>query len=81
MLSQIAHGESFLRSLELRELRVRHHGRSARIEIKEEDFVKISPPGVIQKIGEKMKELGFVSAMLDLEGYRSGVFNEGLQKQ
>jgi len=81
MLAQISHGEEFLRSLGLRELRVRHHGRSARIEIKEEDLVKISSPAIIQKIDKKMKELGFVSVMLDLEGYRSGVFNEGLQKR
>lgn len=81
MLAQIAKGEAFLRSLGLRELRVRHHGRSARVEITEEDLVKISSSVMIQKIGEKIKDLGFASALLDLGGYKSGVFNEGLQKK
>jgi uncharacterized protein len=81
MLAQIAEGEAFLRSLGLRELRVRHHGQSARVEITEEDLIKISSSAMIQKIGEKIKDLGFASALLDLGGYKSGVFNEGLQKK
>jgi len=81
MLAQISQGEYFLRSLGFRELRVRHHGGRARIEIREEDLRKVSSPGMIQAISEKMKELGFGSVMLDLAGYRSGVFNEGLQRK
>jgi len=81
MLAQISRGESFLRSLGLRELRVRHHGGSARIEIREEDLDKITSPRMIQTISEELKRLGFDSVMLDLAGYRSGVFNEGLQRK
>ncbi|MBI3799729.1 MAG: ATP-dependent sacrificial sulfur transferase LarE [Deltaproteobacteria bacterium] len=81
MLAQIAQGESVLRALGLRELRVRHHGKSARIEIREGDLSKISSAGTIQTISEELKKLGFASVMLDLAGYRSGVFNEGLQKK
>ena len=81
MLAQISRGESLLRSLGLRELRVRHHGGSARIEIREEDLSKISSPSTIQTISEELKKLGFDSVMLDLAGYRSGVFNEGLQRK
>lgn len=81
MLAQISQGEYFLRSLGFRELRVRHHGGRARIEISEGDLRKVSAPGTIQAISEKMKELGFGSVMLDLAGYRSGVFNEGLQRK
>jgi len=81
MLAQISRGESFLRSLGLRELRVRHHGGSARIEIREEDLDKIASPRMIQTISEELKRLGFDSVMLDLAGYRSGVFNEGLQRK
>jgi pyridinium-3,5-biscarboxylic acid mononucleotide sulfurtransferase len=81
MLTQISQGESFLRSLGLRELRVRHHGGSARIEIKEEDLRKLSSPRMILTISQELKSLGFDSVMLDLAGYRSGVFNEGLQRE
>lgn len=75
MLSQIARGESFLRSLGVEELRVRHHGQSARIEINTEEFTKISSPKTMLTIANKLKELGFSSTMLDLAGHRSGVFN------
>jgi uncharacterized protein len=81
MLAQISQGESFLRALGLRELRVRHHGGSARIEIREEDLGKVSSPQMIHTISEELKKLGFDSVTLDLAGYRSGVFNEGLQKK
>jgi uncharacterized protein len=80
MLAQIAQGESFLRSLGLTELRVRHHGRSVRIEIKSEDFPYVSSPNVLRTIREQMRALGFPAALLDMEGHRSGVFNAGLRK-
>jgi len=81
MLAQISQGESLLRSLGLRELRVRHHGGSARIEIRAEDLSQISSPQTIRTISEELKKLGFDSVMLDLAGYKSGVFNEGLQRK
>jgi len=81
MLAQISQGESLLRSLGLRELRVRHHGGSARIEIRAEELSQISSPQTIRTINEGLKKLGFDSVMLDLAGYKSGVFNEGLQRK
>jgi uncharacterized protein len=77
MLSQIAQGESFLHRFGLSELRVRHHGRSVRIEIVREEIARVSSPAALRVIREEMKRLGFASVLLDLEGYRSGVFNEG----
>jgi len=78
MLAQIAHGEAFLRSLGLKELRVRHHGSSARIEIASVDFPKVLSPEVIRTIAAEMKLLGFTAVKLDMAGYTSGVFNAGL---
>jgi uncharacterized protein len=77
MLSQIAQGESILRTFGLSELRVRHHGRSARIEITKEEIARVASPAALRVIREEMKRLGFALVLLDLEGYRSGVFNEG----
>jgi uncharacterized protein len=74
-LSQIAQGEQLLRSFGIKELRVRHHGKSARIEIAQEDLLKLSDPGVIHTIRSGMRAIGFSSVLLDLEGYRGGVFN------
>ena len=75
MLFQIAQGESFLRTLGVQELRVRHHGQYARIEINPDEFIKISSRTKMEHIGRQLKGLGFSSALLDLEGHRSGVFN------
>lgn len=80
MLGQIDRGEALMRSLGFRDLRVRHHGRSARLEINSEDFLQLLSHNVIETIKRGMKEAGFASILLDMEGYRSGVFNEGLQK-
>jgi len=81
MLTQIAQGESFLRSLGLKEVRVRHHGGSARLELREDDLARFVTSATVKKIVEQIKELGFASVVLDLEGYRSGVFNEGLHSK
>ncbi len=78
-LTQIARGESLLRSLGLKELRVRHHSKSARIEIPQEDLKRVSSPSVIKTIQKGMKDIGFSGVLLDLEGYRSGVFDKDLQ--
>jgi len=78
MLSQIARAESFIRAQGFQELRVRHHGTTARIEIRTDDFAHLSV-ATIQAMQHELKESGFVSCALDMEGYRSGVFNEGLR--
>ena len=78
MLSQIAQGEAFLRSLGLEEFRVRHHGHSARVEVHTNEFPKIASSAVLRQIRNQLKGIGFSSTLLDLEGYRSGVFNSAI---
>jgi uncharacterized protein len=78
-LSQIARGEVFLRSLGFKELRVRHHGSSARIEISKEDLDKIASSTIINDIKGGIGAIGFSRVLLDLEGYRSGVFDQSLR--
>ena len=80
MLSQIAQAEALIRSLGFRDLRVRHHETSARIELLPEDLQRASSPSVIFSFKEGLKQEGFISVLLDLEGYKSGVFNEGIRK-
>lgn len=78
MLSQIARGEAFLRSQGFQEVRLRHHGKTARIEIAKDDLSALVTQYTIKAIGEKMKELGFDHVGVDLAGYQTGVFNESL---
>lgn len=77
MLSQIAQTESFIHAQGFQELRVRHHGTTARIELRKEDFAHLSITKV-KAIKHRLKDNGFLTSVLDMEGYRSGVFNEGL---
>jgi uncharacterized protein len=80
MLSQISQAETFIRSLGFRDLRVRHHTKSARIELQVGDLQKASSPSVISAVKQKLQQQGFATVLLDLEGYRSGVFNQGLKR-
>lgn len=75
----IATAESFLRSLGHKIVRVRHHGRTARLEV---------PPAEMQALLQKkeeivkyLKELGFTYVTLDIEGFRSGSMNETLKPE
>ncbi len=79
-LSIVDKAESFLRELKFKQVRVRHHGEIARIELEKDDIKTFISKGLMDKVVKKFKELGFVYVTLDLEGYRSGSMNEPLKK-
>ena len=80
-LDQIEAAEMFLRSLGLRQLRVRHHGQVARIELDEGGMMVLMSGGRRQAVAAKLKELGFSYVTLDLTGFRSGSMNEVLKRR
>ncbi len=73
-LAQIERAERGVRALGFRDLRVRHHGDLARVEIGagelETAFARRA------EIARAVKEAGFKVATLDLEPFRSGRMNE-----
>ena len=77
-LSKIAQGEQYLHSLGIRELRLRHHGDIARIELAPEDMAQIITPEIRQDVVTHLKALGYKYVALDLTGYRIGSLNEVL---
>ena len=77
-LARIEAAEEFLARYGCRQLRVRCHNNLARIEVSQEDFIKILDPGTCREIVEYLSKLGFVYTTLDLQGYRMGSFNEVL---
>jgi len=77
-LYKIAQGEIYLRSLGLRQLRLRHHGDIARIELDEKDMERVMKVDVRRGIVEHLKKLGYKYITLDLTGYRTGSLNEVL---
>ena len=79
-LTRIAQAEEFLRSLGLKQLRVRHHGAVARIEVPPEDFISLLEGDTREQISKRFKAIGYSYVTLDLDGFRSGSMNEVLSK-
>jgi uncharacterized protein len=77
-LAQVEAGEERLRALGFRQLRVRHHGALARVEIDPAELPRALDPEMARRIVAALKPLGFRFVSLDLEGYRTGALNEGL---
>ena len=80
-LDQVDNAEAFIRSLGFSELRVRHHGEAARIEVKKDQIEKIAAEPIRTKIVEKLKGLGFKYVSIDMQGFRSGSLNESLTEE
>ncbi|MEW5760179.1 MAG: ATP-dependent sacrificial sulfur transferase LarE [Candidatus Thermoplasmatota archaeon] len=77
-LRMVEEGEKFLRKFRIKTLRIRTHGKIARIEVGKEELKKIFEKR--EKIVKKLKELGYTYVTLDLEGYRSGSMDEANTK-
>ena len=80
ILAIIQSAEDLLRVLGFQQVRVRHHGDTARIEIDRENFRRLLDDDVHGKIVIELKRLGYTYVCLDLEGYRTGSMNEGLNR-
>jgi uncharacterized protein len=74
-LTRIDEAERFLREIGFRQLRVRHYGDTARIEVEPQDIRRIASEEVRPQVVAKLKALGYVYVTLDLEGYRMGSMN------
>ena len=72
----VEEGEEFIRSLGFRQVRLRHHGQLARLEVDQEDIPKFFDNGIGEKIKNKLIELGYLYITVDLEGYRTGSLNK-----
>lgn len=74
-LEQVERGEDLLRSMGLRQFRVRHHGDIARIEIAREELTRVMSLETFEQITREFKAIGFKFVTLDMEGFRSGSMN------
>jgi uncharacterized protein len=75
VLAQIEQGEEALRQLGFRELRVRHHGELARVEIARNELSKALSMEVLDAITAALKKTGFKYVTLDCSGFHSGSMN------
>lgn len=61
------------------QVRVRHHGSVARIEVAPHELEKIMDPNVRRVVVEELRRIGFAHVALDLEGYETGKLNRELK--
>ncbi|WP_213807323.1 ATP-dependent sacrificial sulfur transferase LarE [Granulicella sp. dw_53] len=77
-LAQVEQAEEALHALGFPQVRVRHHGDLARIEVARADLARALSLPVLDSITAALKPLGFLYITLDTQGYRSGSMNEVL---
>jgi uncharacterized protein len=77
-LSQVEQAEAALHALGYQQVRVRHHGDLARIEISRTELPQALTLEALDRITAALRPLGFLYITLDTQGYRSGSMNEVL---
>jgi pyridinium-3,5-biscarboxylic acid mononucleotide sulfurtransferase len=73
-LSQVERAEAALRGLGFADLRVRHHGDVARIELPLADLERAAAPPLREQVSQAVLSAGFRFVALDLAGMQSGAF-------
>ena len=77
-LRAVGEAEEYLIALGFRQVRVRAHGRLARIEVERAQIPMITEPETSDKVVERLRSLGFLYVSLDLSGYETGSMNKPL---
>ncbi|QWR76699.1 ATP-dependent sacrificial sulfur transferase LarE [Candidatus Magnetomonas plexicatena] len=79
-LTMVSEAERALKTLGFGELRVRKHGDTARIELNADDIEKCTQGEMRKEIVQRLKAIGFLYVLCDLEGYVSGKLNRVLKR-
>lgn len=77
-LQMVDKAEQYLLDLGFKQVRVRHHGEIARIEVAYFERRKFFDEELMDEIHKKFKEIGFRYSAIDLKGYRTGSMNEAI---
>lgn len=80
-LRMVDKAEQLLLDLGFHQLRVRIHGKMARIELEPSEFGRFMEEPVRTRVYQELKALGFTYVTLDLGGYRTGSMNETLTEK
>jgi uncharacterized protein len=75
-LTTVATAESGLRALGFRQLRVRHYGDLARLELDVDELARAV--AMREQVVAAVRRAGYTYVTLDLEGFRSGNLNAAL---
>lgn len=72
-LKRVEKAEEFIKEfLNVKQVRVRDHNKIARIEVVKEKRKKFFDTKVMDKVGKKLRSLGFDFVTLDMQGYQQG---------
>jgi pyridinium-3,5-biscarboxylic acid mononucleotide sulfurtransferase len=77
-LAQVERAEEALHALGFAQVRVRHHGNLARVEVAREDLERALTLSMLDRMTEAVRTAGFLYVTLDMQGYRSGSMNDVL---
>jgi len=82
LLRKIEEAEAIVLKTEerIRQVRVRHYGATARIEVLPEQIALLAEPRVRKRLVEELGQLGYSYVSVDLEGYQTGSLNKELGK-
>jgi uncharacterized protein len=75
-LKRVDRAEAALRALGFKELRVRHLGEAARVEIALAELPRLADEAVRTAVEASVREAGYESVVIDRTGYRRGRLNE-----
>ncbi|HUY82188.1 MAG TPA: ATP-dependent sacrificial sulfur transferase LarE [Acidobacteriaceae bacterium] len=74
-LMQVERAEAALHELGFPQVRVRHHGELARVEIARADLPRVLDLAVLDRMTAAVRAAGFLYVTLDTQGYRAGSMN------
>ncbi|MBI4355875.1 MAG: ATP-dependent sacrificial sulfur transferase LarE [Candidatus Omnitrophica bacterium] len=74
-LAQIERAEEAVKALGFRQVRVRHFGTTARVEVGADEVERCLEPSMRVAVIDAIEHAGFVTVEIDSEGYRSGKLN------
>jgi pyridinium-3,5-biscarboxylic acid mononucleotide sulfurtransferase len=77
-LMQVEQAEAALHRLGFPQVRVRHHGELARVEIARADLPRALDLAILDRMSTAVRAAGFLYVTLDTQGYRSGSMNDVL---
>ncbi len=75
-LSMVDKAEQYLLDLGFQQIRVRHHGDIARIEVSPQERTRFADEKIMDQVDKQFRQIGFTYTALDLKGYRTGSMNE-----
>lgn len=78
IIAQVNLGENYLKDKGFGQVRVRHHGSIARIELEQTEIPRVMEEGLMPEITKYFEQLGYFYVTIDLKGYRTGSLNENL---